>query len=103
MMLSEDVRGFFKRETIYGKKGDHVVLISYHGSVAIVENIRGERFSIRAAILTNSLKEKENQNGELPVHRKTDGVEEKPDKQLRGKKGNKVHRGFGTDSAPSLF
>lgn len=52
MILSLDIRSMYKPETIYGKQNDSVVVIAYHGSVAIVENILGERFPVQAALLS---------------------------------------------------
>lgn len=48
-VLKEDCTSIFRVK--YSKKGDPVRLISLHGKVAIVENLKGVRFPVKEALL----------------------------------------------------
>ncbi len=53
MKLSQDIRSSINSNKIYGAQGDTVAVITYHGSVAIVEGIDGNRFRVKAELLVN--------------------------------------------------
>lgn len=88
MVLTEDSK--------YGKIGDTVVVISYRGSVAIVENLAGNRFAVRAAILTTN----PNKN-EIP--KIIEQLDKELPKNICRKKTNKSNGGSGISASPSLF
>lgn len=49
--LTEDIRSHGRGTPIYGKKGSVVRVVSWHGDVAIVESIKGDRFPVRKEFL----------------------------------------------------
>lgn len=50
--LKEDIYSHVKKYHLYGSKGDRVKVVADHGEVAIVEDIKGERFAVRMERLT---------------------------------------------------
>lgn len=58
MKLKQDVFSSCNTKKQYGEQGEVVGVISYHGSVAIVENLRGQRFSVKAELLSGTVAEK---------------------------------------------
>lgn len=101
MILSEDIKSIIKPENTYGKRGDSVVVICYHGSVAIVENLEGNRFPMQASLLTGQITSDD--KNELGTPRPVDRVEKEPDTKLRSKKRNKVYPGITNDAEATLF
>lgn len=63
MRLKEDVRSLFNPETLYGKQGDDVEMISDCGNVCIVQSKDGNKFPVRTELLT-----------EQKIDRKTEAV-----------------------------
>ena len=45
--ILSDVNSLSKAKTIYSKKGESVIIISISLPVVLVENLKGEKFSVR--------------------------------------------------------
>ncbi|MEI8111141.1 MAG: hypothetical protein WCH59_09145 [Chitinophagia bacterium] len=51
-ILNQDVFSTFRPATQYGKKGERVTIIAYHGNALIVENTNGKKYSITSEKVT---------------------------------------------------
>ena len=60
MRLKSDIRGSFRPEVIYGKKGDEVKIISDCGNVFLVEGPDGNKFPVPADQLEENKIDKKN-------------------------------------------
>jgi hypothetical protein len=78
MKLEKDVFSSCNPKRKYGEQGEVVGVVSYHGSVAIVENLLGEKFAVKAELLSGTVAEKT-----------TEPIIEKPKQSTKTVKANK--------------
>jgi hypothetical protein len=52
--LTDDIYSHVKKGFLYGSRGEQVTIVAIHGEVMIVENLKGNRYSVRQEKLSDT-------------------------------------------------